>query len=241
MRNQLLIAAAALVAAIPAQAGVVYSNNFDTEGTTSTPVSSLTGLTITDGTVDLVTGGDYGIICRNGSFGCIDLDGSTGDAGVIRSASTYSYNAGDLISLALSIGGSQVDGYGTNGVNFGFEFAALSSFTYSFSVNGAVLFSDVYGPSAGFNIFGGGIPFDAPFDDLVLSIRPTTGGALSFYIADGVIEPSDVTNDNVGLVLDNLSLDITAVPEPTTWAMMIGGFGLVGGTLRRRSARPAFA
>ncbi|MCP6473655.1 PEPxxWA-CTERM sorting domain-containing protein, partial [Klebsiella pneumoniae] len=24
------------------------------------------------------------------------------------------------------------------------------------------------------------------------------------------------------------------IPEPTTWAMMIGGFGLVGGALRRR-------
>jgi hypothetical protein len=27
-----------------------------------------------------------------------------------------------------------------------------------------------------------------------------------------------------------------AVPEPATWAMMIGGFGLVGGAMRRRSA-----
>jgi hypothetical protein len=26
----------------------------------------------------------------------------------------------------------------------------------------------------------------------------------------------------------------TAVPEPATWAMFIGGFGLVGGAMRRR-------
>lgn len=31
----------------------------------------------------------------------------------------------------------------------------------------------------------------------------------------------------------------TAVPEPATWAMMIGGIGLVGGTLRRRAGKPA--
>jgi|GEM_PF-952665 len=33
---------------------------------------------------------------------------------------------------------------------------------------------------------------------------------------------------------DNVSLDLAAVPEPATWAMMIAGFGLVGGTMRRQ-------
>lgn len=34
---------------------------------------------------------------------------------------------------------------------------------------------------------------------------------------------------------DNASLNFTAaVPEPGTWAMMIAGFGIVGGTMRRR-------
>ena len=39
--------------------------------------------------------------------------------------------------------------------------------------------------------------------------------------------------------LDNIA--IAAVPEPATWAMMIGGMGLVGGTLRRRKTTVAFA
>jgi hypothetical protein len=35
---------------------------------------------------------------------------------------------------------------------------------------------------------------------------------------------------------------ITAnIPEPATWAMMIGGFGLVGGAMRRRATKVAFA
>lgn len=33
------------------------------------------------------------------------------------------------------------------------------------------------------------------------------------------------------------TLRIAVVPEPATWAMMIAGFGLVGGVMRRRAAR----
>lgn len=39
--------------------------------------------------------------------------------------------------------------------------------------------------------------------------------------------------------IDNLTVDVNAVagvPEPTSWAMMIGGVGLAGGALRRRKA-----
>jgi hypothetical protein len=32
-----------------------------------------------------------------------------------------------------------------------------------------------------------------------------------------------------------------AVPEPATWAMIIGGFGLIGGTMRRRKVSVRFA
>ena len=41
------------------------------------------------------------------------------------------------------------------------------------------------------------------------------------------------------LYYDNLSVEFTpegAVPEPATWAMMIGGVGMVGGMMRRRRA-----
>ena len=34
---------------------------------------------------------------------------------------------------------------------------------------------------------------------------------------------------------------IGGIPEPTTWAMLIGGFGMVGGALRRRSTKVSFA
>lgn len=51
-------------------------------------------------------------------------------------------------------------------------------------------------------------------------------------------------SDNIGV--DNVRFGqglaaTPAVPEPATWAMMIAGFGLVGGAMRRRSTKVAFA
>ena len=44
------------------------------------------------------------------------------------------------------------------------------------------------------------------------------------------------TNDGSGgLFLD--AINISAAPEPATWAMMIGGFGMAGVALRRRKAQ----
>ncbi|HEY0438417.1 MAG TPA: PEPxxWA-CTERM sorting domain-containing protein, partial [Phenylobacterium sp.] len=52
------------------------------------------------------------------------------------------------------------------------------------------------------------------------------------------------TSDPGGLGYDNLLSDIPStggggVPEPSVWALMLGGFGLAGAMLRRRSLRAA--
>jgi Protein of unknown function (DUF642)/PEP-CTERM motif len=54
-----------------------------------------------------------------------------------------------------------------------------------------------------------------------------TGGAttLSFTNTNGCC--------NGGIALDGVS--VNAVPEPAAWALMIAGFGLVGGAMRRRT------
>lgn len=41
------------------------------------------------------------------------------------------------------------------------------------------------------------------------------------------------TSDSLGGYLDDIGL--TGVPEPASWAMMIAGFGVVGGAMRRRT------
>jgi hypothetical protein len=60
---------------------------------------------------------------------------------------------------------------------------------------------------------------------------PGTAGPNQFYVfgfKDG---------DLPGLVRQN----VAAVPEPASWAMMIGGFGMIGAVMRRRRTRIRFA
>jgi hypothetical protein len=35
--------------------------------------------------------------------------------------------------------------------------------------------------------------------------------------------------------LGQVTVPVSAVPEPATWAMMLGGFGLLGAATRRRN------
>ena len=84
------------------------------------------------------------------------------------------------------------------------------------------------------------------------------GGGLFTYDVDGHVSSYDANGSTgIGSVIlqgynsgnsydihwDNLNASATtgAVPEPASWAMMLGGFGLVGGAMRRRSAKLRFA
>jgi hypothetical protein len=56
---------------------------------------------------------------------------------------------------------------------------------------------------------------------------------------DGLTTAAGYTFQN-GLAKDTaiyrIHFDVAAVPEPATWAMMIGGFAFIGGMMRRRTA-----
>jgi hypothetical protein len=51
------------------------------------------------------------------------------------------------------------------------------------------------------------------------------------------------SSSNLGVGLDNVVVEPVrgAVPEPATWALMLGGFGIAGTALRRRRTAVAFA
>lgn len=69
----------------------------------------------------------------------------------------------------------------------------------------------------------------------------------SFTSADPVASIGTVilqgynSGTNYSITWDNLNATSSAVPESATWMMLIGGFGMVGGAMRRRRTSVAFA
>ncbi|MCA1246590.1 PEP-CTERM sorting domain-containing protein [Massilia sp. MS-15] len=104
-----LVAASLLAGSAASQAGVLFSDNFDASagGLNVTP----TGWTVSDGTVDVVSGG----FCLAGR--CIDLDGSSGNAGVL--SRTFALLGGVEYVLSFDLAGNRRSGIDDVLVSFG--------------------------------------------------------------------------------------------------------------------------
>jgi hypothetical protein len=63
-----------------------------------------------------------------------------------------------------------------------------------------------------------------------------TGSVLTPHFAPGVFNFSDTYGNDVVLTITLAP----PIPEPATWALMIGGFALVGASLRSRATKVAF-
>jgi hypothetical protein len=78
-------------------------------------------------------------------------------------------------------------------------------------------------------------PFD--FDGLLARSRFGGIGVDAFYGLSTKNNPDDVPggSDTVVISLGQVSVPALAIPEPSSWAMMLAGFGLLGAATRRRS------
>ena len=160
--------------------------------------------------------------------------------------------ASPLAAYTIEIGFSfdQVDGYRRVA-----DFLGGTSDTGLYILNGGLNFYDVAdGPDG---VVAAGEPLLVSFSraadgTVVGSINGAeqfsfvdTGGLASFgnvvsFFIDDIPVPGESASGFVDFirVYDDAA---GAVPEPATWAMMIGGMGLAGGTLRRRKAVVRFA
>jgi hypothetical protein len=71
------------------------------------------------------------------------------------------------------------------------------------------------------------------WDSTPLTFSFGDGGAFSVQLQDTLFALNNAST-NVDAKFKLLSEPNSAVPEPATWAMMIGGFGLIGAAMRRR-------
>lgn len=86
-----------------------------------------------------------------------------------------------------------------------------------------------------FNLFGGGTTTRTYIADLVEGMQTQLVGisnitSFSFVTSGSQFGENTIQTDNWNYTLSAAG----AVPEPATWAMMILGFGLIGGAMRRR-------
>lgn len=154
---------------------------------------------------------------------------------------------GAAIAATLALGASSAANAAMLVIPFGNTPATSGGFTdvYTFNFPSAgkatvSITSSITGPLTNVNFLHNGVTFN--------------GTALS-VVSKGAVELLQLVNQPVAAGLQTLTIkgsaqklgtytgtiSFASVPEPATWAMMILGLGAVGYSMRRRSAKVAFA
>lgn len=122
MKKTLAIAIAALVPCLAQASTTVFADNFNGNPYGLNTIPS--GWNVSGGTVDLVGAGGYGYLCATGGGMCVDLDGSTSNAGVL--SRDLSLTAGTTYTSFFDIAGSQRGGSENLQIIFGSSTMSLN-------------------------------------------------------------------------------------------------------------------
>lgn len=145
-----------------------------------------------------------------------DVTGRTSDSGFYVdpsnrldvfpvSSSGVTFDSGVYRNVVLTVDGTTVSGYANGSQSFTIDTALLTIGSVPLT-----FFAD--------NVAGGG------------QGEWSSGSIAALRLYDGVLTAQEIASLNG----DPFVPETSAVPEPASWAMMIGGFGLIGAALRRR-------
>jgi hypothetical protein len=208
-----------------ASATQVFSQDFESVAPNSLSLTTLPGFNVT-GQVDVVGNPNPWDITAPSNI--VDLDGSPGP-GTITSSTSYAFNAGDRVTLSFLLGGAQRNSVSDN-FTLGWLLSSAMTVTnivgtgYFDYLNLASAFAPTSG-SQSINLAG-----DAGFLLSSVSFTATAAGTFGFSFGS-------TSADNVGPLIDNIGLDISAVPGPVMGAGLPGLIIALGALLALRRRR----
>lgn len=162
-----------------------------------------------------------------------NYDSLASGSAIGSNAFVYSANTGSAARPAFGSTGNfaSVLDTGSYTVNFG------PTNIFSFVLGSLDLFNSLtlrYTDGTSVTYTGGAIVNDPSLDNPGNRTIAETNGVVTYTVTSGaLLSGATFTSAGNSFEFDNLS---AAVPEPAAWGMMILGFGLIGGALRRRSA-----
>ena len=206
IRKILLASVVVLGSTVSSHATVLFSDNFDSnvQATSSTP----TGWGLVSGSVDII--GTPGAFPWYNTGNQIDMNGSTGQGGLIYTIPTWTFLAGQQYNISFDYGNNK----NSNGVeSLYFGLTDLSTYLTQGIVN-----------------VTGAVPSLLHYS-LTFTLLSNFTGSLGFQ--DGGLSDSD----NGGVILDNVVL--SAVPVPAALPLFAAGLGALGIAGRRRKRKVA--
>jgi hypothetical protein len=172
-----------------------------------------------DGTVDTSVNNFYaGLSFTDATFtDNFGLVGSSGSLGIFSTSGAYNWGAANPISIDFA---NPIASFGIGVVDIGDSGFTLQAYDAS---------NTLLGSSTAFGIGDGEAQYQ------VLSLNLPQMRRITLFQAAG--------NGSDSVLLDNLSYQVSPVPEPGTWALMLLGLGVVGGIgrLHRHKKSAEFA